>query len=431
MNADKRTGPCRLIIVAGKDPEHEPSGGHSAYVRAHARAAQAAGFQPEIYCMSHIEGTATVDYGVLRRVPFVPGISLRHYRRVKSRNSPWHTYRIRRALIRDLRDDPRPVILHGIGVWGMAATRAASILRRRGYKVCSLVHIYTCHHEEYRCKLEGARRSYSLLQQCLSLYEYIWGLLMLSPREARMCRDADFLVGNYESVRRHIERNFGPIPKYRVVTYAAESAFLPEPESLPVPADVMALQPAGAPLIVSLSRHDPRKGLDVLIEALALLNERGIPFRACIASAGELFKANNDLARRLELPAEQVSFPGFVPTPLAYLYAADIYCLPSFEEHSGSVSLLEALQAGCASVSSDVDGMPEDVEHEQQALLVPPRDPVALADALQRLIEDPGLRERLAAGARHRFEERFSDAAITRAMKSLYDECLAFMETSE
>jgi glycosyltransferase involved in cell wall biosynthesis len=430
MTFDENTGPCRLIIVAGKDTVYEPSGGHSSYVRAHARAAQAAGFQPEIYCVSHLKGTATVDYGLLRRVTSIPGLSPRRYRRVKSRNARWHAYRIQRALIRDLKNETRPIILHGIGIWGMAATRAAARLRRRGRTVCSLVHIYTCHNEEYRSKLEGAHRSYGLVQQCLSLYEYLLGYLLISSGEVRMCRDADFLVGNYESVRRYIEKNHGPMPEYRVVTYAAEPAFLTEPESLPVPADVMALQPADAPLIVSLSRHDPRKGLDVLIEALALLNERGVPFRACIASAGELLQANKDLARRMKLPAGQVSFPGFVPDPLPYLYAADIYCLPSFEEHSGSVSLLEALQVGCASVSSDVDGMSEDVEHEQHALLVPPRDPVALADALQRLIEDPALRARLAAGARQRFEERFSAAAITRAMKSLYDECIAFMEKS-
>lgn len=429
MNFDTQPARCRLMIVSGKDPEREPSGGHSDYVRAHARAAQAAGFLPEIYCVSHRSETVPTAYGMLRRVSSLPGLPFHRVRRVKSRNTVWHAYRIRCALMRDLQGETRPIILHGIGAWGMAATRATMILRRRGRKVCSLNHIYTCHKEEYRAKWEGARRSYGLVQQGLCLYEYLLGLFLISSREYRMCRDADMLVGNYASVRRYIEKAHGPIPKYRVVTYAPESAFRPASEPpLNSAAKGVPAQPAEAPLIVSLSRHDPRKGLDVLIEALALLKERAVPFRACIVSGGVLLQDHIQRARRLNLSAEQVSFPGFVPDPLAYLQVADIYCLPSLEEHSGSVSLLEALQAGCACVSSDVDGMPEDVDHEKHALLVPLRDPVALADALQRLLEEPALRARLAEGARRRFEERFSADAITRTIKSLYEECLENMQ---
>ena len=62
--------------------------------------------------------------------------------------------------------------------------------------------------------------------------------------------------------------------------------------------------------------------------------------------------------------------------------------------------LPEAMALGTPCVSTDVTGIPEILKHEQTGLMVPQRDPDALADALQRLLADPELRVRLAAGAR-------------------------------
>jgi glycosyltransferase involved in cell wall biosynthesis len=109
-----------------------------------------------------------------------------------------------------------------------------------------------------------------------------------------------------------------------------------------------------------------------------------------------------------------------VPDPYPYLERADVFVLPSRSEQSGSLALLEALQAGCAVVASRVDGIPEDVANGGSALLVEPGDAGALAGALARLLGDPDLRRRLAAGARRRFEERFSASAFAAALGKVY-----------
>ena len=120
-----------------------------------------------------------------------------------------------------------------------------------------------------------------------------------------------------------------------------------------------------------------------------------------------------------------------MPDPYPYLERADVFVLPSRAEQSGSLSLLEALQAGCAVVASRVDGIPEDVADGVSALLVEPGDPEALAGVLARLLGDTELRRRLGTGARRVFEERFSAGAFAAALGRVYAELGVVAEAQE
>ncbi|WP_138735916.1 glycosyltransferase [Modestobacter excelsi] len=104
-----------------------------------------------------------------------------------------------------------------------------------------------------------------------------------------------------------------------------------------------------------------------------------------------------------------------VPGVLASL---DVLVLPSAYEEMGSV-LTEAMAAGLPVVASDVGGIPEVVRHGETGLLVPPGDVTALAAALDRLVADPGLRDRLAAGARRRAAD-YSWPALAARVADLY-----------
>jgi glycosyltransferase involved in cell wall biosynthesis len=116
------------------------------------------------------------------------------------------------------------------------------------------------------------------------------------------------------------------------------------------------------------------------------------------------------------------SVPGRVPNAFDYLAHADIFVLPSLEEGSGSVSLLEAMQAGKAAVVSRVDGLPEDVIDGQSALLVPPGDDIALMGALERLISDHDLRTRIAHAAHQQYRRRFSAEAFVAELQRVYSD---------
>jgi glycosyltransferase involved in cell wall biosynthesis len=101
---------------------------------------------------------------------------------------------------------------------------------------------------------------------------------------------------------------------------------------------------------------------------------------------------------------------------------ADIFVLPSLEEGSGSVSMLEAMQAGLAIVASNIDGIPEDVTGGDSALLVEPGNVDQLSQAIESLLNDAELRRRLQRRAREIFVKRFSAESFTNALAVLYAE---------
>jgi glycosyltransferase involved in cell wall biosynthesis len=231
---------------------------------------------------------------------------------------------------------------------------------------------------------------------------------------------------NYDSVARLLSREYGSGLAIRRIPYAAVTAFDPDPAAAPTrpPPPIAALERAPGPLIVSVSRHSPNKGLDVLLRALGSLQSRGVAFRACLVGPGRLLDAHRRLATRLGLDGT-VAIPGEVADVVPYLRAADVFVLPSLDEGSGSVSLLEALQMGAAVVASSCDGIPEDVTDGHNGLLVPPGDVDALRDALARLIGDPDRRTEIADRGRELFTDRFSADGLATALGDVYAELRA------
>jgi len=171
--------------------------------------------------------------------------------------------------------------------------------------------------------------------------------------------------------------------------------------------------------LVAVAQLIPRKGLAVLIEALARLPPA--PRRrvqAEIYGAGPERERLERLARDRGL-APVVRFQGLatherLPDILA---AADVFVLPSLQEGL-PLSLLEALACGLPAVAADVGGVATVLRHEANGLLVPPADPEALRAALERLLADPPLRRRLAEEAR-RTAERFAWPAVWERYRQL------------
>ncbi len=180
----------------------------------------------------------------------------------------------------------------------------------------------------------------------------------------------------------------------------------------------VAAHEARIPTIVSVGRlQAPQKDFLTLIRALALLPRDS--FHAVIIGEGP-DRAMLDqevrglgLARTVELAGER----GDVPQLLA---AADVFTLATTYE-SLPLSIIEAMAAALPVVASSVGGIPELVVDGETGLLVPPRDARALADALQRLLADPGLRARMGRASRARAEARFDLQPFREAHLALYD----------
>lgn len=141
---------------------------------------------------------------------------------------------------------------------------------------------------------------------------------------------------------------------------------------------------------------DSHKGqLDLIAAARQLLDEND-GWRFVIAGSGKDEATLRAAACGLE---QRVFFTGQIDNVGDYLAAFDALAYPSVHEGLGS-TLLDAMHAGLPVVASAVDGIPEIVTNKHQGLLVPPRTPEALADALRRLRGDPELSAKLASAGR-------------------------------
>lgn len=400
------------MLVAGKDPLEEVSGGHSAYVRAHALAARRLGFEPHLFCVNRTDGVVETDFGVLHRLRS----PLRPYRQLMVAG---HGRTLIAGIVRFLLAARPPHLIHAFGVWGYVGVAVNRVLARRGVTVLPVASSYTTYAAEARARVRGLSRAHGLLPQLGMRAEYGWIRLAVEPYERRGYEGACLVLVNYESVRRLLAARYGVGARCRRVPYTSESAFR-EPRangSAEAPAAVATLR--DGPLVLTVARHEPRKGLDILLRALAGVRASGVPVRACLVGDGPLLSAHRVLAARLRL-GDAVTIPGVVSDVYPYLQRADVFVLPSHEEHSGSLALIEALQAGLPVVASRVGGIPEDVVDGESALLVAPGDPAALACAIARVATDAALRQRLAQGARRVFTERFSAETFVDGLREAY-----------
>lgn len=181
----------------------------------------------------------------------------------------------------------------------------------------------------------------------------------------------------------------------------------------------MGLDP-GDPFVLSVGNLYRVKGHDVLVRALARVAgaRPGLRWKAAVAGRGEEEGRLRGLAAEGGV-VERIDFLGFRDDVGALLAAADVFVMPSRSEGL-PLALLEAMHAGVAVIATEVGGVPEVVTDGEEALLVPPGDVDALAQALLRVLEDDELRARLVARARRRAEERYSVRSMTDAYEALY-----------
>ncbi|MCU1232172.1 MAG: glycosyl transferase, group 1 [Candidatus Solibacter sp.] len=161
----------------------------------------------------------------------------------------------------------------------------------------------------------------------------------------------------------------------------------------------------------------PEKGLLTLVEAFDRIRGTHPGAKLLIVGSGPMLE---QLQSRV---GPDCHFEPAQRDVVPWLRAIDIFVLPSLSE-ALSNSLMEAMSTGCCPVASEVGGNPELVEDGRNGLLFPADNARALAACLTRLLDDPPLRQRLAAAAAARMRERFTRAAAARTMAAIYDEYL-------
>lgn len=181
--------------------------------------------------------------------------------------------------------------------------------------------------------------------------------------------------------------------------------------------------PGDVPLVLAVAHQDYQKGLDVLVEAMALVRGKRPGARLVVAGrAGNHTDELRHLVARLGLD-EAVSFLGLRHDVPELLSAADVFVLASRWEGMGGV-LLEAMLLEAPIVASDLATLRDAVPDERHALRVPSEQPEALASAVLAVVDDPEAASRRAALARARALERFTVERVAEEMLAFYQRAL-------
>ena len=176
--------------------------------------------------------------------------------------------------------------------------------------------------------------------------------------------------------------------------------------------------PADRVVVGTVTRLAPSKGNQYLIQAARQVLDHTPDVHFCIVGEGALRDELEAQARRLGI-ADHVLFPGFTRDVVGALAAFDVVVFPSLWEGT-PLTAFEALLAGRPIVASDADGLIEILEDGRDAVIVPRRDPEAIARNVLDLLADPLRRRQLAAGAR-RTGAGYDIDAFVRKMERLYE----------
>jgi colanic acid/amylovoran biosynthesis glycosyltransferase len=240
------------------------------------------------------------------------------------------------------------------------------------------------------------------------------------PRRLReKLGDAAFVATVSEANHAHLTAVMGDRGRVEVVPNSADLRRLGSPNGVP----------RRHGLVLAVARLVEKKGLEYLIEACGLLAARGTAARLAIVGDGPLRARLERLSDRV---AADVVFHGALPQEqvLPLYRRAAVVCLPCVVVSTGDrdglpTSLLEAMALGAPVVSTRVGGIGELVRHEETGLLVPERDPEALADALERLLTDRSLAAALAGAGREHVEAHFSLERSVFELRALFGEAVA------
>jgi len=230
-------------------------------------------------------------------------------------------------------------------------------------------------------------------------------------------RRASTLIAVSESLAGHVREQGFSADKITVVPNGV-------PSRTPVPPRDMA---RNTWTLGTVALFRPRKGIEVLLETLAILRDKG--YKLKLRAVGDFHTAEYreevlDLCKKLDV-ADLVEWTGFTRDVDSELARMDLFVLPSLFGEGMPMVVLEAMSAGLPVVASDVEGIPEAIRHGREGLVCRPADPHALAAEIGRIISGEVDYRQLGQNALGRHAERFSEASMAAGVAEVYRHVLA------
>jgi spore coat protein SA len=228
-----------------------------------------------------------------------------------------------------------------------------------------------------------------------------------------------FTPDAYVFVSEYLRQNFLHIFPWLRNTYTLHNG---ADEALFYPRQVRDGIDKTVPTILFVGRLHPVKGVHILLEAMSILQRRKVSAKCKVV--GSSFSGGSKVTpyvkQLLKSSPSNVSFVGHRSAlDIAEEYrSADILCCPSIWQEAFGMVNIEAMACGIPVVASRVGGIPE-IAAGGGILLVEPDSPIELADALQKLIENRGLRAKVAADGLFSFQQQFAWTTINKQYESI------------
>lgn len=178
--------------------------------------------------------------------------------------------------------------------------------------------------------------------------------------------------------------------------------------------------PQGIPLVITVCRLYKPRDFPTLLEAFARLGEQQ-EAHLLIVGDGPYRPGIEALVDRLDL-RNKVALLGFRRDIPMLLSASDLFVLSTAHWEALGLSILEAMAAGLPVVASRVGGISEAMEDGETGFLVPPGDPIALAEAMRRLLSDSALAKAMGQAGRERVERLFTVERMVQEIAEIYRE---------
>jgi glycosyltransferase involved in cell wall biosynthesis len=213
------------------------------------------------------------------------------------------------------------------------------------------------------------------------------------------------------------------VSAYREFVPGARLELIPNAIALVEPQTIAPRMNSDAPLhLAYVGRLIKEKGLFETLAAVGMLQKRGIAVDLVVAGEGPDAVAMQNMVSQLGL-SQQVRFAGSVfAEEKSRLWAgADVFAFPTFHRERLPYALLESMAAGVVPITSAVGAIPDVMEDGVHGIMVPSRDPQALAAAIARLHGDRVMLQRMALACQLRIRERFTVERMAHEFRALYE----------
>jgi glycosyltransferase involved in cell wall biosynthesis len=293
-------------------------------------------------------------------------------------------------------------------------------------KICSDREVDVWHAHDYKTNLLGLlvrrRRPMRLITTCHGWVERTWRTRAYYLADWLTLRQYERVVAVSSDIYAACRRLGVSAERLRLIENAIDTDEYVRGQSHAEAKRALAW-PSQRAMVGAVGRLSHEKGFDILLDAVALLLNKGRDVGLAVAGDGPAREALQQRAAARGL-ADRVRWLGFQQDLVPLYEAMDVYALSSRREGLPNV-LLEAMSLETPVVATRVAGVPRLIDDGANGLLTPIGDARALADAIARLLDDGPLRQRLAAAGRQTIVERYSFSARMAKIANLYDDLLA------